>query len=312
MKKHPADENPTMTKPRTKRRRWPRRIGVLPAVVLLLTIVVSGFTATGQSVSTLSIGGTYVAMGDSYSSGEGNPAFLPPSDTNGCHRSDKAYSNLLKGSPGFSTNVDFVACSNAFIGDFYNQQHAKQPPQKKALGADTTAVTMTMGGNDIQFRFIMMYCVVTFHCNTDVRLDLLTRALIFATGPRLETMYRDTLAAAPNAQVYVLGYPHLFSPNPALFCAGIEAGEARWFTGKEDSLNNEIAQAIRRIHNPHLHYIDTATAFRGGELCAKTSTPYVIGLVLDINNWVYSFHPTAAGQRQLANAVKVAIASGRI
>ncbi|MEV6871491.1 hypothetical protein [Amycolatopsis sp. NPDC051128] len=117
---------------------------------------------------------------------------------------------------------------------------------------------------------------------------------------------------AGNTQVYILGYPHLFSPHPAFFCSGIEASEARWITSKEDALNNEISQAVKRIRDPRLHYIDTSNAFRDGELCAKNHTQYVTGLVVDTHNWVYSFHPTAAGQQQLANTVKSAVLSGRL
>jgi lysophospholipase L1-like esterase len=313
MRKQPTDERPTSTdRPRPGRRRWSRRYGIVPVVVALLTIGISGFTATGQSVSTLSVGGTYVAMGDSYSSGEGIPPFLPGSITNGCHRSDKAYAYALRGSPGFSANLSFVACSNAVIGDAYNSQHKDQPRQLNALNPGVTAVTMTMGGNDIHFREIMAFCVASFACNNNVDLELATRALIWWSGPRLERLYRDVLAGARNAQVYVLGYPHLFSPHPAFFCSGIEASEARWITSKEDALNNEISQAIKRIRDPRLHYIDTSNAFRDGELCAKNHTQYVTGLVVDTHNWVYSFHPTAAGQQQLANAVKSAVLSGRL
>jgi len=111
----------------------------------------------------------------------------------------------------------------------------------------------------------------------------------------LERLYRDVLSGARNAQVYVLGYPRLFSPHPAIFCSGIDVAEAHWITAKEDALNNEIAQAVKRIRSPRLHYIDTSTAFSGGELCSKNHTQYVTGLVVDWQNWVYSFHPTAEG-----------------
>jgi hypothetical protein len=40
---------------------------------------------------------SYAALGDSYSSGEGNPPFLAGTNSNGdfCHRSSAAYPNLL-------------------------------------------------------------------------------------------------------------------------------------------------------------------------------------------------------------------------
>ncbi len=311
-KRHTDGGHTTAGEGRSERRRRPRKYTLVPVLAAVLTLGISGFTATGQSVSTLSVGGTYVAMGDSYSSGEGVPDFLPDSKANGCHRSYQAYPRTLAGTPGFPTNLNFVACSNAVIGDAYNRQHKDQPRQLDALNPGVTAVTMTMGGNDIQFRYIMEYCVAKIACNLSPELEAATSGLIWWTGPRLERLYRDVLAKAGNAQVYVLGYPHIFSAHPAIFCSGIEAGEARWITGKEDALDNQIAQAIKRIRNPRLHYIDTSGAFQGGELCTKNHTQYVTGLVVDLQNWVYSFHPTADGQRRLADTVKSAILSGRL
>jgi hypothetical protein len=36
---------------------------------------------------------------------------------------------------------------------------------------------------------------------------------------KLATLYEDTLSAAPNAQVYVMGYPYLFPQNASVSCA---------------------------------------------------------------------------------------------
>src|SRR5216683_7323066 len=56
-------------------------------------------------------GVNYVALGDSYSAGQGNPPFLPPTDgpSNFCHRSSAAYSQVLGGIYGLQPK--FHACS---------------------------------------------------------------------------------------------------------------------------------------------------------------------------------------------------------
>src|SRR5437764_465453 len=60
---------------------------------------------------------TYVAIVDSFSSGEGNPPFItaPGYDTatEGCHRSVKAFPAILGRTASLHLMLSFVACSGA-------------------------------------------------------------------------------------------------------------------------------------------------------------------------------------------------------
>lgn len=101
----------------------------------------------------------YVAMGDSYSAGEGVPAFEVGTDVaasegteNKCHRSRQAYSQILASNPALNLNrLNFVACSGATISDVLYSGQWNEPPQIEALSADTAVVTLTIGGNDVGF-----------------------------------------------------------------------------------------------------------------------------------------------------------------
>jgi len=105
--------------------------------------------------------GSYVALGDSYSSGEGNPPFLAGTDGGGdfCHRSPLAYSEVLGEEIGL--NPLFYACSGAVTANITSAPHFGEPPQLNDPGVDTSAslVTMTIGGNDAGFSDVLKACI---------------------------------------------------------------------------------------------------------------------------------------------------------
>jgi hypothetical protein len=121
--------------------------------------------------------GRYVALGDSFASGEGNKLFDPATDTAAilnthdiCHRSQKnAYSLLLHvvdTHPGVPVPAaaDFVACSGAKTQALfdYNQDNTLEAAQTLRLDAQygpVSLITMSMGGNDVGFGSIIFDCV---------------------------------------------------------------------------------------------------------------------------------------------------------
>ncbi|NPU91663.1 MAG: hypothetical protein HPY82_07085 [Gammaproteobacteria bacterium] len=140
----------------------------------------------------------YVALGDSYSSGEGVPPFrgefgkdwgpdsiginlelfnlelipLPK----GCNRSYFAYSAYIM-APGSLIPIEhrsdgalnFYACTGATT---YNVQEAGEgqygePPQAipSQVNDSNDLITITIGGNDAFFAKILQYCMIHDHCN---------------------------------------------------------------------------------------------------------------------------------------------------
>ena len=127
---------------------------------------------------------TYVALGDSYSAGEGNPGKAPTpwldrlgSPTtldNGCDRSAVAYpvavTKWLKSQNGLpSMSLRFLACSGATTEDLWDSgahaagfeaASATEPQQLLDTGDLSAAriVTVTIGGNDLGFANILYEC----------------------------------------------------------------------------------------------------------------------------------------------------------
>jgi GDSL-like Lipase/Acylhydrolase family len=186
---------------------------------------------------------SYVALGDSYSAGEGGGDYLPNSDlpNNHCDRSPHAYGPLLDAArqPG---SFAFVACSGAVTRDLVNPNaegnidpntSGPEAPQLDALRPATTIATLTIGGNDIGFSELAQRCLfgrfgfffkwgnpgcaadTTFVAKLDARIHAFAGngTALSAAGEPIEPILALLLAAhsrAPQAAFYVLGYPRLF------------------------------------------------------------------------------------------------------
>src|SRR3954466_11117928 len=108
--------------------------------LLLLTLVVLPSTAAADS---------YVSLGDSYVAGPVIPLQVKPW---GCLKSDHNYAHLS--APKLGLYLSDPSCSGAETEDMAGTQGVwpdPNPPQFDALGADTTLVSLGIGGNDIGF-----------------------------------------------------------------------------------------------------------------------------------------------------------------
>jgi lysophospholipase L1-like esterase len=284
------------------------------------------YTYLETAITTFSPGGGYVALGDSYSSGEGVPdasgQFIPPSNSpspnDRCHRSYYAYSQDVIGNAGFppATMTAFWACSGAIIAD-YTHPNAKnnEPSQQSHLlrpdgspDSSIALVSLTMGGNDVEFPSVMFSCTRILKC--EKLEDPIVTLLINHTEPRLAQLYGEILRDAPKARIFVLGYPRIVASIPSLKCqlAGIEPSEATWFNKKAAQLDNAISKAVSQVANARLHFVSTLNAFAGGEACSRsgsTGGTYMNGV--DLTHIEYSFHPNQAGQEILASLLAHAV-----
>src|SRR5580704_5743875 len=139
---------------------------------------------------------SYVALGDSYSSGLGAGDYI--SSSGSCDRSANAYPEQWAGENAPASFVS-VACAGATTADVLSSQVS-------ALSASTTLVSITIGGNDAGFSSVMETCVLS---STSSCLNAVSTAEAFIAG-QLPARLDSTLAAirndAPDAKVVVLGY----------------------------------------------------------------------------------------------------------
>jgi lysophospholipase L1-like esterase len=187
-------------------------------------------------------GNTYVALGDSYSAGEGDGNYLAGTDTltDICHRSTYAYPELLDQSQNLGS-LGFVSCSGAITDDYFDTNNEKngEPPQSQTLSSATKEVTLTFGGNDVGFGDVLSKCIygtlgpvvvkAAADCDTSLMTTVTQRLEALAGYGTASTpggvkihaiasILQSIHALAPNARIYLADYPLLFGTHFASDC----------------------------------------------------------------------------------------------
>jgi len=243
----------------------------------------------------------YLALGDSFASGEGAHKYKSYTDTkdNRCHVSTISYPYLIADQMSMSTS-ESVSCSGAKIKDIdgsqissqaYNERFRQSKGKEDRFFDDEiynnfltgyrhqtefihrkkpTAVTISTVGNDIGFGDIIKKCIGPGTCydTYEDRYELM--ALINSQFDRLTTMYAELKQANdPRAKFYVLGYPKLVKPGGN--CANnvhLNSDELQFANDLVAYLNDMIEAATQKTG---VFYVDVETAFENYRLCENDS-----------------------------------------
>ncbi|UGY94660.1 SGNH/GDSL hydrolase family protein [Streptomyces gobiensis] len=220
---------------------------------------------------------SYVALGDSYSSGVGAGDY--DGGSGNCKRSNRAYPTLWSNANS-PASFDFTACSGARTNDVIDRQLGP-------VNAGTTLVSISVGGNDAGFADTMTTCVLQGERACLARVEE-ARAYIANTLPgRLDAVYGAISAKAPNAQVVVLGYPRMYKLNGSCSVGMSEKSRAA-LNAAADDLNGVTA---KRAADHGYTFGDVRPTFTGHEICSGDSWLHSVTFPID-----HSYHPTAAGQ----------------
>ena len=224
---------------------------------------------------------SYVALGDSYSSGLGAGDYI--SSSGSCDRSTNAYPEQWAGT---NSPVSFVsaACAGATTADVRSSQVT-------ALSASTTLVSITIGGNDAGFSSVMETCVLL---PTSSCLNAIAAAEGFIASQlpgKLNATLRAIRADAPSAKIVVLGYPDLYDLSRSGSCIGLSTRDHTALNQGADALDGALRAAAQANHDT---FADVRAQFAGHEICDSGSWLHAV----DIFALSSSYHPTAAGQEQ--------------
>ncbi|WP_019630638.1 SGNH/GDSL hydrolase family protein [Actinomadura atramentaria] len=259
--------------------------------------------------ATAAAAGSYVALGDSYSAGVGAEATVADQNPLArCHRTSKAYYHAVAAAFPFKGG-GFYACSGATVNDVLHGRFG-EPPQIGRVDANTTLVTLSIGGNDIGFSKIIAGCVVKLPWSgscTKQGGDIARRMAALRTA--LPDLLDQITDRAPRARVLVMGYPHAFSEVNGAAGDNISVAEQRWLNAQTHDLNEIIKQAAVEADDRvdaaggagSVEFVDAYGAFAGHE--AGSGDPYMNGLAVNLSALEAeprSFHPTARGQQALA------------
>lgn len=244
-----------------------------------LTTLVGIGAALALSPPAVAAGGSYVALGDSYSSGTGTRTYI--SDGTSCQRSVYAYPSLDAASLGLALTLR--ACSGATVADVTNTQLS-------ALSSSTAYVTISVGGNDAGFADVLTECAQpAWMSNCNGAIDG-AQSIINNTLPgRLSTLYSSIRTKAPNAKVIVVGYPRIFN--------GEDCNAFTWFSPTEESRLNATADLLNSRTSSAatargFTFVNPAPKFVGHAVCDNPE--WLNGLSNPISE---SYHPNVAGHR---------------
>ena len=244
--------------------------GSAAAVLALLGSIIS-LSPAGAA------GPSYVALGDSYSSGVGTRTYID--DGTSCQRSTYAYPYLIAGSRGFT--LSFKACSGAKIPDVTNTQLS-------ALSTGTAYVTLSVGGNDAGFSSVLTECAKPgWASNCDGKINTAQSYINNTLPGALSTLYASIKTKAPNARVVIVGYPRLFQ--------GEDCNAGTWFSPSEETRLNQTADLL----NSKLSAAASAKSFA----FANPTSRFIGHAVCDDVEWLNglsnpiseSYHPNRTG-----------------
>ena len=254
---------------------------------------------------------TYVALGDSYVAGPLIPnQSLSPL---GCLRSDHNYPHLV--SPGIAvTRFRDPSCSGATTEDMFAAQDVTpgpaNPPQLDTLDGRTKVVTVGIGGNDIGFTSIVENCALKNPFGPGCKPDYVhdgrdeLRERIAATATDVAAVLQAIEAKAPQAEVFVVGYPTILpaSGNGCYPLVPILPSDVPYLRGIAGALNTMLAtQAAAN----GVHYVDTAASSVGHDVCQSVTRKWVEGIIP--TSPAAPVHPNAKGMANTAAVVTAAI-----
>ncbi len=268
----------------------------------------------------------YVALGDSYQSGEGTYFYQQGTDepSRYCHRSLHAYPSQLVIRGAVRLELINRACSGAVIDDLYYSAKetdkipwANGPAQLDALGPDTKLVTVGIGGNDAEFVGTMQRCVATnvvtfgtviaspcqrvFHPSVEENMQSMKDGEI---REDLDRLYREIQRRAPHAKVIVVSYPKFFPASPPLmsYCHNIKRGDQMWLNDAVRQADTSIGTAAKAAGFSYVNMVDVLA---GHELC--TSAPGLNGVDWNAPGLepakAESFHPNVLGHQMMTDLI---------
>jgi hypothetical protein len=279
----------------------PRR-QLLWLLLPLAVLAICAATAAGARAA------NYVALGDSYAAG---PLIPNPVLPLGCLKSDHNYPHLA--APGIGLTLRDASCSGATTADMTNPQNVEpdgpNPPQFNSLDANTTVVSLTIGGNDIGFSEVAQSCI-TLNPFSHPCLDKYDaggvdqlKARIEATAPKVAAVLQGIHSRAPAAKIYVVNYPAIF-PETGLGCwpqMPIGFSDVPYLRSTEQRLNSMLATQAAANGATLVSWYNASI---GHDACKGSSTRWVEPLVP--GELAAPLHPNQAGMVGGANALLAA------
>jgi lysophospholipase L1-like esterase len=274
----------------------------------------------------------FVALGDSYISGEGAERFFEGTNEKGagneCRRAPTAYPVRLaeEGGDAVPDRVLFLACSGALGIDLYGDRPGRTEPvsqldqYREAMTRldeeDVQFVLLSVGGNDAGFGEVGQACVGPGDCS-----EIGQRWIDDLAGVEheLDLAYDQVAAEVGDIPVYVIPYPTPLTEH-GCWWSWLTDDEHRFISGFVDELDAVIESAAARHGFTYVGDMESAFVPDSLRICdggpselgmnffAANPTSGSLGDVVDPRNWIHnSFHPNARGHEAMAKVAEAAV-----
>lgn len=261
---------------------------VLPALTAICLLA----GCSSQPQEALEEPENYVALGDSYAAMGSTTLPLDPPDS--CARAQDSYPELAAEKITTSSFRN-VTCQGASTLDVLSSA-GEHPAQVDALAADTSLVSLSIGGNDASF-VRLTQCATDDLCQAESgpQIELELQDL----PQRLDKVYREIAHRSPEAHVIATGYIPLINPGEACpFIEKIPAKDRDWLADTIQRINQAVREAAERNGATYVLPDDAA------QHSACSDEPWVDFTGQDTDS--FPMHPTHAGQAAMAEAVSAA------
>lgn len=283
-----------------------RRLLILATVAVTMAIALAGCVPPSR----------YVSLGDSYTAG---PLIAAQRrDPAGCLRSTNNYPSLVAPSLTTTEHRD-PSCSGAQTKDMTAPQavdpDGPNPPQFDSLTADTTVVTLGIGGNDIGFTEIAKTCgqkgvndpggtpCKAFY--TAGGTDQIAQR-INDTAPKVRAVLAEIKRRSPRAKVFLVGYPAIIPETLTLASWSacypvlpIAFGDMGWLRDDVEKRLNSMLRSEATAAG--VTYVDTYTSSIGHDACQAPVVRWVEPVVPA--DGAAPVHPNARGMEGTKVAV---------
>jgi lysophospholipase L1-like esterase len=249
----------------------------------------------------LASGLDYVGMGSSFAAGPGIPPQQTGDGAASCARSQNNYASVVARDIG--ANLTDASCSGAVTANILTTSQNGLPPQIAAVGSGTRIVTVTIGGNDVNY----LGSIDSYSCQTgggsncgSVDRTSIDQTFTQLTG-RLENVVNAVHSASPQAKVYFVTYFTLL-PDSGV-CSGVPLTDDQ--ASYERSIASRLAaDTATAASATGATLVDLAGASHGHDACS--SAPWVEKYAAPSGRSPY--HPNEAGMNAAASLVEQALA----
>lgn len=242
---------------------------------------------SGQTIEDV----TYLALGDSFSSGEGayDYEFGTDESSNNCHLSKKSYPYLIAQSAAI-TEFHNVACSGSIMDDYDNAQgdrdSNKSGSSNNSLGiwlpgvrsqkqhvtssSGPKMLTISMSGNDLGFADKLAECVASpgtcKYASDSLERSQVAHEIANLHKP-LKQLYEQIIEDTQGkTKIYVIGYPQIVSANLQCDSNVHLNGEEAIFARHATTYINDVIEAAADAAG--VYYVDIEGVLESSNLCS--------------------------------------------